>query len=156
MVGVEAYPRQKGRVGIWGKTILQQAFCTTNVIRVGYRVNRFILLALNGTFAKLTPMNDEQFLRSINKITAEHELRLPMIGDAESQGNEVSAWAKFLELCVKDGIKISDPRWRRLAFAKQKPVTVFELQAASAQRSDSDFRVGLQLLIGMLEEDTDS
>jgi len=101
-------------------------------------------------------MNDDQFIRNINKITVEHGLRLPMIGDAASQRDEASAWAGFLELCVKGGIKISDPRWRRLAFAKQKPVTVFELQGASSEPSDSDFRVGLQLLIGMLEEDVDS
>ena len=100
-------------------------------------------------------MNDAQFLKSINRITAEHGLRLPAIGDAASKREEVSAWAEFLELCVKNGVKISDPRWRRLAFAKQKPVTVFELQGASSEPSDSDFRVGLQLLIGMLEEDVD-
>ncbi len=101
-------------------------------------------------------MNDDQFIKSINQITVEHRLKLPMIGDVHSPGAEVSAWAGFLELCVKNGIKISDPRWRRLAFAKQKPVTVFELQGASSEPTDTDFRVGLQLLIGMLEKDADS
>jgi soluble cytochrome b562 len=51
---------------------------------------------------------------------------------------------------------MSDSRWRRLAFEQQKPVTVFKLQAANREPSDSDFRVGLQLLIGMLDEDVDS
>lgn len=101
-------------------------------------------------------MNDDQFLKNINRITAEHGLRLPMIGDAQPPGAEVSAWAEFLEVCVKKGIKISDPRWRRLSFAKQEPVTVFELQGPSLEPSDTDFRVGLQLLIGMLEKDGES
>jgi hypothetical protein len=101
-------------------------------------------------------MNDAQFLKNINRITAEHRLRLPMIGEAKSPSAEVSAWAEFLELCVKNGIKISDPRWRRLAFAKQNPVTVFELQGPSSEPTDTDFRVGLQLLIGMLEKEAES
>jgi hypothetical protein len=101
-------------------------------------------------------VNDYQFLKSINRITAEHGLALPMIGDAAAPSAEVSAWAGFLELCVKNGIKISDPRWRRLAVAQEKPVTVFELQGRSSEPTDTDFRVGLQLLIGMLEKDGDT
>lgn len=101
-------------------------------------------------------MNDEQFIRSINRITADHGLRLPVIEDPRRQGADVSAWAEFLELCVKNGIKISDSRWRRVALAKQKPVTVFELQEPSREPTDTDFRVGLQLLIGMLEGDEES
>lgn len=101
-------------------------------------------------------MNDDQFLRNINRITAENRLSLPVIGGAQAPSAEVSAWAQFLELCVKKGIKISDPRWRRLSFAKQKPVTVFELQGKSSEPTDTDFRVGLQLLIGMLEKDAES
>lgn len=101
-------------------------------------------------------MNDNQFLKNINRIVSDHHLCLPTIGDAPSKREDVSTWAKFLELCVKNGIKISDPRWRRLAFAQQKPVTVFELKASTSEPTDSDFRVGLQLLIGMLEEDADS
>jgi len=156
LVGVEACPRQKGRVGIWGKTYLQRAFCTMNVITNNERVNRFILLPLNRMLARLPFMNDDQFLKNINRITAENGLRLPMIGEAPSPSAEVSAWAEFLELCVKNGIKISDQRWRRLAFARQKPVTVFELQGPSSEPSDTEFRVGLQLLIGMLEKDGES
>jgi hypothetical protein len=98
-------------------------------------------------------MNDTQFLKSINQITAKHHLKLPVIRDANPPGAAVSAWAGFLELCVKNGIKISDPRWRRVSFAKQEPVTVFELHAATAEPGDPDFRIGLQLLIGMLERD---
>ena len=110
---------------------------------------------LRGRFARLSTMNDDQFLKNVNRITAEHGLALPMIGDTQSGGDEVSAWAEFLELCVKKGIKMSDPRWRRLAVARQKPVTVFELQGPSSGPTDTDFRVGLQLLIGMLEQDQD-
>jgi hypothetical protein len=98
-------------------------------------------------------MNDTQFLRNINRIASEHHLKLPVINDSNPPGTAVSAWAEFLELCVKKGIKISDPRWRRVAFVTQEPVTVFELKGEDSEPGDHDFRVGLQLLIGMLEQE---
>jgi hypothetical protein len=101
-------------------------------------------------------MDDRQFLTSINKITAEHRLRLPLIDESPPSGDVISAWAGFLEVCVKQGIKLSDPRWGRLSIGKQTPVTVFELRGSSSEPPDADFRVGLQLLMGMLEKDARS
>jgi len=101
-------------------------------------------------------MDDRQFLSNINKIAAEHRLRLPLIDESPPSGDVISAWAGFLELCVKRGIKLSDERWARLMIEKQKPVTVFELQGSGGQAPDADFRVGLQLLMGMLGDDARS
>lgn len=98
-------------------------------------------------------MEDEQFIVNINKITADNRLRLPLIDESPPSGDAISAWAEFLRLCVKSGIKLSDSRWQRVAINKQKPVTVFELQGTSFEPRDSDFRIGLQLLMGMLDKD---
>jgi hypothetical protein len=98
-------------------------------------------------------MEDEQFIACINKIAAENRLRLPVIDESSPTGEAISAWADFLQLCVKRGIMLSDPRWERVTIGKHKPVTVFELHGTSAERRDSDFRVGLQLLMGMLDKD---
>jgi hypothetical protein len=99
-------------------------------------------------------MDDEQFLTTINKVTADNHLRLPVIDSARPSAEAVAAWAGFLELCVKKGIRMSDPRWPLLALVRSKPVTAFELHGATGEPRDPDFRVGLQLLMGMLETDS--
>ena len=98
-------------------------------------------------------MDDQQFLTRINKVTADNHLRLPVIDSDRPSGEAVAAWAGFLELCVKKGIRMSDSRWTILTLARNKPVTVFELHGATGEPRDPDFRVGLQLLMGMLEKD---
>lgn len=98
-------------------------------------------------------MDDERFITTVNRITSENRLRLPVIDESPPSGDTISAWAEFLQLCVKRGIKLSDPRWSRVTIDKHKPTTVFELQGPAVERSDPDFRVGLQLLMGMLEKD---
>ena len=98
-------------------------------------------------------MDDERFITTVNRITSENRLRLPVIDESPPSGDTISAWAEFLQLCVKRGIKLSDTRWARVTIDSHKPTTVFELQGSSGDRSDPDFRVGLQLLMGMLEKD---
>jgi len=98
-------------------------------------------------------MEDEQFLTTINKVTADNHLRLPVIDSARPSGDAVAAWAGFLELCVKKGIRMSDSRWPLVTLARNNPVTVFELHGTTGEPRDPDFRVGLQLLMGMLEKD---
>jgi hypothetical protein len=98
-------------------------------------------------------MDDEHFITTLNRVTSENRLRLPVIDESPPSGDTISAWAEFLQLCVKRSIKLSDPRWGRVTIDKHKPTTVFELQGAAVEQSDPDFRVGLQLLMGMLEKD---
>jgi hypothetical protein len=98
-------------------------------------------------------MDDEQFIASINKVTAQGRLRLPVIDESPPSGEAISAWAEFLEQCVKRGIKMSDSRWERVTIGKHKPVTIFELHGSSGEPNDPDFRVGLQLLMGMLDKE---
>lgn len=98
-------------------------------------------------------MDDQQFIASINRASSESRLRLPGVGASASPSSEaVSAWAGFLERCVKSGVELSDARWRRLTVERDKPVTSFLLQAGSDldEDDDSEFRVGLALLMGML------
>ena len=57
-----------------------------------------------------------------------------------------------LETCVKKGIHLSDDRWQRVSVLSKTPHTVFVLEDAGGDPGDPDFRVGLQLLMGLLEE----
>ena len=98
-------------------------------------------------------MDDEHFIRTLNRITSDNRLRLPVIDESPPSGDTIAAWAGFLQLCLKRGVKLSDPRWDRVTIQKHKPTTVFELEGGSVERSDADFRVGLQLLMGMLEKE---
>jgi hypothetical protein len=101
-------------------------------------------------------VNDPDFIRHLNDLSRRNELVLPIVAEGESPPAAfLEDWARFLEACVKRGIKLSDPRWQRLAVASNSPSTRFTLEGDS-ERSDADFRIGLQLLVGMLgldEED---
>lgn len=102
-------------------------------------------------------MDDKQFISRLNQILAENDLRLPLIDkDNAKDGNVVSHWAGFLEICLKRGIKLSDPRWSRVIIKKQKPVTVLSLDRTIPKPEKPDFRVGLQLLLGMLEQEEEN
>ena len=99
-------------------------------------------------------MDDKQFLTRLNQVSAEYNLQLPAITESPPSEEVVRVWAGFLHLCVKRGIMLSDPRWERITVLRDKPVTVFELPGATPRRKDDDFKVGLQLLMGMLDHDT--
>jgi len=98
-------------------------------------------------------MDDEQFLKNLNRIAVENDFRLPVIDESPPSADTVAAWAGFLHICVKRGIELSDPRWERIIVSRQKPVTVFDLPGATKRAKDGDFKVGLQLLMGMLDTD---
>jgi hypothetical protein len=98
-------------------------------------------------------MDDEQFIKTLNRIAAEKKFRLPEITESPPSGDTIEAWAGFLQLCVKRGIKLSDPCWERVTVSRIEPVTVFELPGAAGRGTDDDFKVGLQLLMGMLDTD---
>jgi hypothetical protein len=97
-------------------------------------------------------MDDELFLAKLNDIAREHTLRLP----ASREGEAPSAafmieWARFLEDCAKNGIALSDERWPRLTVESRSPHAIFSLDERTSAAADPDFRVGLQLLMGLLE-----
>jgi len=98
-------------------------------------------------------MEDEQFVARLNRIALERRLSLPGLDTAAPSADTVEAWAGFLEACVRGGIRLSDPRWKRLTLGKSQPVATFELVPEAAGTRDADFRVGLQLLVGMLDDD---
>ena len=102
-------------------------------------------------------MDDQRFVELLNGVAGEHRLRLPALGRGESPSSAfVSDWARFLELCVKKGVSLSDVRWQRLSIAAEAPHTRFRLEASGVAEPDADFRVGLQLLMGMLEDDEET
>ena len=97
-------------------------------------------------------MDDGLFLERINEIARSQRLRLPAPRDLEAPSTAfLTEWARFLEDCVKKGIVLSDERWQRLTVESRTPHTVFALDPHTTAAADPDFRVGLQLLMGLLE-----
>ena len=98
--------------------------------------------------------DDDVFLSRINDISRRNRLNLPARKPGElPPAAFLSEWAKFLEDCVRSGIALSDERWQRLTVTSRSPYTVFSLEGSPSEGTDPDFRVGLQLLLGLLEDD---
>jgi hypothetical protein len=101
-------------------------------------------------------MTDKEFVKNLNTLSREFRLVLPVLQEEEAPPDEfLSDWAHFLEACVKRGIKLSDPRWQRLTVLSNDPCARFDVKD-DKNRPDSDFRIGLQLLVGMLDPDEES
>ncbi|MDH3198284.1 MAG: hypothetical protein OEO21_08590 [Candidatus Krumholzibacteria bacterium] len=98
-------------------------------------------------------MEDDQFVAKLNRIAGECRLALPGIDSEAPSAEAVAAWAGFLEACVRRGIRLSDPRWKRLTLSHAQPAAVFTMGPGSPGNRDADFRVGLQLLVGMLHDE---
>ncbi len=102
-------------------------------------------------------MEDKVFVSKLNTIAREEGLKLPFLTAGESPSSEfLDDWARFLEQCVKDGVQLSDARWKRLTVQSNVPHTRFSLDPGQDDPEDPDFRVGLQLLMGMLEPEDES
>jgi hypothetical protein len=98
-------------------------------------------------------MDDDLFIQKINEIAHHNRLRLPAVKPGETPSADFLAeWARFLEDCVKRGIGLSDEHWQRVALKSRSPHAVFALEGSASPTMDPDFRVGLTLLMGLLEE----
>ena len=98
-------------------------------------------------------IDDELFVGKLNEIARANHLRLPSLRSGEvPTAAFLEEWAKFLEDCVKKGIALSDERWQRLTLESTAPHAVFDLERGASTAGDPDFRVGLQLLMGLLEK----
>lgn len=98
-------------------------------------------------------MDDTNFIRRINEIARRNQLKLPSVKKGDLPPVEfLDDWALFLETCVRQGVALSDDRWKRVAVLSRTPHTVFVLEETVGEGGDPDFRVGLQLLMGLLEE----
>jgi hypothetical protein len=103
-------------------------------------------------------MTDGEFVSILNEVAQMQTLHLSdMKPDAAPSSEFLSRWAHFLEALVREGVSLSDPRWGRLAVESDKPCTRFALAEPghTVSQGDSDFRVGLQLLMGLLGKTTD-
>ena len=98
-------------------------------------------------------MDDRTFLTTLNGILHKDHLILPALEAKEPEADTISAWATFLERAVRSGVRLSDPRWSRLTVTSADPHTVFDLQSEGEEPATDDFAVGLQLLVGLLEDD---
>ena len=101
-------------------------------------------------------IDDPKFISKLNQISRNHGGSLPVLGGGETPSSEfLSDWARFLENCVKEGIPLSDPRWQRVGVSDDTGYTHFTLEIDDDSPQDPDFRVGLQLLMGILNTDED-
>ena len=102
-------------------------------------------------------IDDQRFISKLNQIARGHVTPLPVLKRQEEPTSEfMSSWARFLEACVKEGIPLSDSRWQRVGLSDDPTYTHFTLEADEASEKDADFRVGLQLLMGILDPDDES
>ena len=102
-------------------------------------------------------MDDDLFIIKINEIARKNHLKLPALRSGELPSSEfLDVWGKFHEDCVKKGIALSDDRWQRVTVKSKLPHTSFALEHGSGEQADGDFRLGLQLLRGLLEAQNDS
>ena len=100
-------------------------------------------------------MDDRVFVTTLNEILEKRQFVLPPLEAEAPSADTLRTWADFLEICVRRGIRLSDPRWSQLAISRSIPFTVFELHGERAAESQDDFPVGLQLLMGLLEDRQD-
>ena len=99
-------------------------------------------------------LDDHVFIGKLNRISKKNSLVLPFLRDEEQPSSEfLEDWGRFLEMCVKEDIPLSDPRWQRVAVQANTPYTRFQLEGGGDAMPDPDFRVGLQLLMSILGRD---
>jgi hypothetical protein len=97
-------------------------------------------------------LDDEVFLGKINDISRRNRLSLPAVRAGElPPASFLGEWARFLEDCVRSGVTLSDERWQRLTVTSRSPYAIFAIEGSPDATADPDFRVGLQLLLGLLE-----
>ncbi len=96
-------------------------------------------------------MDNDQFITRINRILGESGTTLPFPAPAETPDSEaVARWAEFLKACLKSGIQLSDPRWQQLTIVRHGSDVELTLESAGSGEPDDEFKVGLQLLMGLL------
>ncbi len=101
-------------------------------------------------------IDDQRFISKLNRISRGLGAPLPVLKRQEDPtGDFLSSWARFLETCVKEGIPLSDPRWQRVGLSDDPAYSRFTLEADEGSEKDADFRVGLKLLMGILEDPED-
>jgi len=101
-------------------------------------------------------MDDSQFTNILNRLSHEKRIDIRRFHSKTPKGADVSSWVDLLQSAIREGVALSDPRWRRLTVENRRDRTVFALRAADQTEPDEDFRLGLQLFMTILgEEDTE-
>jgi hypothetical protein len=96
-------------------------------------------------------MRDEQFIAKLNRVLADLGGDLPSLdGSGRPDSKTVAFWADFLQACVRSGVELSDPRWAHLSVVRRGSATELALDPVDKPELDDEFKVGLQLLMGML------
>jgi len=96
-------------------------------------------------------MDDDVFVTKLNEISRDQHLKLPTLRGKELPTSAfLDRWGLFLEACVKKGLSLVDPRWKRLTVHSNSPHAYFSLEGDDPDHVDHDFRLGLQLLVSMM------
>jgi hypothetical protein len=100
-------------------------------------------------------LDDDRFLAVLNEAAERCGPDWSAPGSA-TDPRALAWWAAFLKACVQGGVSVGDPRWRRLEVVRVGPRSRFRLAGgAPSAPPDSDFRLGLALLMGLLDESVD-
>jgi hypothetical protein len=98
-------------------------------------------------------MDEDVFVFKLNEIARDRHLKLPVLKKHDAPSPKfMEQWADFLETCVRKGLRLSDPVWQRLRVESNSPHARFAVDGSGEPPDDADFRIGLQLLIGMMDE----
>lgn len=97
-------------------------------------------------------MDNAKFLSILNRAVRESGLDLAAPA-APADPAVVAAWAELLRRCVASGVSIADPRWREVEIRVQGGTAQFALgkgTASDASGDETDFTLGLSLLVSLL------
>ena len=102
-------------------------------------------------------MDNARFLSILNRALRDSGIDLSA-AVSPSDAGLVAAWADLLRRCTAAGVSIADPRWRdlevRLVGGTPKLVLAGK-GGADASDEESDFTLGLSLLMSMLGRSPD-
>jgi hypothetical protein len=103
-------------------------------------------------------MNDRRFLDVVNTVAPSFSAIWDAGAARRGDPASIEAWAGFLSACVERGVSLGDPRWRDLEVRVRAGQPRFALPSARAAAAplENDFSVGLALLMGLLERDSES
>ena len=103
-------------------------------------------------------MDNARFLSILNR--AARKSGLDLAGPASgSDPRVVAAWAEFLRECMGHGVSIADPRWRALEIRASGGAPTLALTSDGGEADadgETDFTLGLSLLISMLGRNSDT
>jgi hypothetical protein len=101
-------------------------------------------------------MDNARFIAILNAALRDTGLDVTAPASPSDPG-AVAAWAAFLRRCVGSGVSLADPRWRDLELRARHGTPELHLASVADPAADdeTDFTLGLSLLMSLLNRDPD-